>query len=65
MVQKTLIVVGKCVCVRVCEMLVRHECCGVGARRSGGGTPCATARDGGALVLLGCVNEGRKHEGGN
>lgn len=32
-------------------MLIRHECCGVGAPRSGGGTPCATQRDGGALVL--------------
>lgn len=27
----------------VCEMLIRHECCGVGAPRSGGGTPCATS----------------------
>lgn len=35
-------------------MLVRHECCGVGAPGSGGGgTPCATSQagDGGALVL--------------
>ena len=57
--ERFLIVVGrKC----VCEMLIRHECCGVGAPGSGGGTPCATSqrergreregvRDGGALVL--------------
>lgn len=40
----------------MCEMLIRHECCGVGAPGSGGGTPCATSHteergDGGALVL--------------
>lgn len=29
--------------VNVCEMLIRHECCGVGAPGSGGGTPCATS----------------------
>ena len=28
----------------MCEMLIRHECCGVGAPGSGGGTPCATSR---------------------
>lgn len=46
-------------------MLIRHECCGVGAPGSGGGTPCATQSDGGALVLqeLSLVRMGWKHMG--
>lgn len=60
-VLKVLIVVGE----NVCEMLIRHECCGVGAPGSGGGTPCATRRDGGALVLQepSFVRMARKHMG--
>lgn len=43
-VQKVVIVVGGGEKKNVCEMLIRHECCGVGAPGSGGGTPCATSQ---------------------
>lgn len=39
----------------MCEMLIRHECCGVGAPGSGGGTPCATSRRE-MEALLSCKN---------
>lgn len=40
----------------VCEMLIRHECCAVGAPGSGGGTPCATNQRE-MEALLSCKNQ--------